>query len=878
MEASETEVDMDASEMDLAVDVPGYGSLKKDDVLALTFQTADAGEEFYDAYSAAVGFGWRKGDLYRGEEGLIRSREWVCCKEGVRQKKHLDAAPSLSRNPRKETRTDCKARLRIGYDDRSKVYVVKIFVAEHNHPLATKNQIGFVRAHRRVSDAALALTNTMTKVSIRPCHTFEYMVEQAGGYSVVGFTMKDLYNKLDQQRRNEPFESDSEGAISYMRALASKDPHFICRFTTDPDHRLVDMFWRDGHSFVDYQCYGDVLIFDSTYKTNIYSRPLVLFVGTNNHRGSIIFGAALISNETEESYTWLLRVFLESMNGKMPKAVLTDSDESMRNAIQTVMPEVRHRLCIWHINKNANSHLKSEKANSAFKRCVRKYQTVEQFERLWQEMIDEHDLRDNSWISEMYAKRDKFCQAFFSDIFMAGMRSTQRCEGMNKDFKRVLGKGKSLTELVTLICRLLMKVRHNQERDEFNNMNSSPCAVTHLVDLEKQASSIFTHDVFKWILKEIKKESCTTLNEGVERCEDGSRVYKISCYKRPDFHHTVVYHPEKETDSVEDPIMVCSCRMFQYRGVPCRHMFTVMKNEHISELHKSLIVKRWSKDARSVCEIPYPDQSMPREAVEVSRYGGLNAECTRLCFYASKTDAGYNLVLKELSRLSSIVEGFAAEKEKQKERENVGAPATPGGSVVRDPIPFRTKGREKKKPEAPRRPITCGYCQGIGHNSQTCHARKENEREEAEERYESDDEGNTDPPSTPKPAKRTVTCGYCKGTGHNSQTCEVRKEKEKEEAEESYESDEGNTDPPSTPRPAKRTVTCGYCQGTGHNSQTCEVRKEKEKAEKSDENDERNDEPSPSVATPAKRSCHYCKGTGHYAKTCRLRKSRQQGD
>ena len=43
MEASETEVDMDASEMDLAVDVPGYGSLKKDDVLALTFQTADAG-------------------------------------------------------------------------------------------------------------------------------------------------------------------------------------------------------------------------------------------------------------------------------------------------------------------------------------------------------------------------------------------------------------------------------------------------------------------------------------------------------------------------------------------------------------------------------------------------------------------------------------------------------------------------------------------------------------------------------------------------------------------------------------------------------------------------------------------------------------------
>ena len=67
-------------------------------------------------------------------------------------------------------------------------------------------------------------------------------MEQAGGYSAVGFTIKDLYNKLDQQRRTSPFESDSEGALSFMRGLAAKDPHFICRFTTDPENRLVDIF------------------------------------------------------------------------------------------------------------------------------------------------------------------------------------------------------------------------------------------------------------------------------------------------------------------------------------------------------------------------------------------------------------------------------------------------------------------------------------------------------------------------------------------------------------------------------------------------------------------------------------------------------------
>ncbi|KAL6194478.1 hypothetical protein ACLB2K_035562 [Fragaria x ananassa] len=193
---------------DMAVDVPGFRSLTIADVRALTFEIVDEAERFYSTYSAVVRFGCMKDG--KGEsKGLIRWRQWVCCKERSRDKKYLEA-DGLSRTPRKQTRVNCQARFRINYNDGSRVYMVKIFVLEHNHELATGNQIAFVRAHRHVSDAALALTNTMTRVSIRPCHTYEYMVEQAGGYSVVGFTMKDLYNKLDQQRWTSLFESDSK--------------------------------------------------------------------------------------------------------------------------------------------------------------------------------------------------------------------------------------------------------------------------------------------------------------------------------------------------------------------------------------------------------------------------------------------------------------------------------------------------------------------------------------------------------------------------------------------------------------------------------------------------------------------------------------------
>ncbi|KAL6214042.1 hypothetical protein ACLB2K_013480 [Fragaria x ananassa] len=440
-------------------------------------------------------------------------------------------------------------------------------------------------------------------------------------------------------------------------------------------------------------------------------------------------------------------------------------------------------------------------------------------------MLDEFDLHDNIWIQNMYEKRDKFCQAFFGDIFMAGMRSTQRCEGMNKDCKKVLGKGKTLVEVVSLIYRFLMKLRNNQERDEFMNMNSFPCVKTHLKDLEKQAFSVFTHDVLKWIVKEKKRESFVTLKQGVESLEDGSHVYKVSTYKRPDFEHTVVYFPKKETDSASDPIMVCSCRMFEFRGVPCRHMFSVMKNKQVVELHKSLIVKRWSKDARSLCDIPYPVQSMPREALEVSRYGALTAECNRLCFFASNTDAGYNLLQKEISRLSAIVEGLANEKEKEKEKvQALTTPSSSKGSVVRDPIPVRTKGREKldKKTEPLRRPITCGYCQGTGHNSQNCEVRKEKER--ADKSNENDERNTNAHPSVSTPAKRS--CGYCKQSGHYTQTCDVRKKKEN--AEKTEENVAGrNTDPPSVATPAKRTIHCGECGEAGHTYRKCQNKNRK---------------------------------------------------
>lgn len=76
----------------------------------------------------------------------------------------------------------------------------------------------------------------------------------------------------------------------------------------------------------------------------------VPFTGIDNHKRCVTFGAGLLANETTESYVWLLKSFLRAF-GKQPRMVVTDQDAAIRNAVNYVFSQSRHRLCMWHINK-----------------------------------------------------------------------------------------------------------------------------------------------------------------------------------------------------------------------------------------------------------------------------------------------------------------------------------------------------------------------------------------------------------------------------------------------------------------------------------------------------------------------------------------------
>jgi zinc finger SWIM domain-containing protein 3 len=125
----------------------------------------------------------------------------------------------------------------------------------------------------------------------------------------------------------------------------------------------------------DYEVFGDTVCFDTTYRKLNDGRPFGLLVGVNNHKRNAIFGAALLYDETAESFVWIFKTFLSAMSGNKPQTILTDEDAAMTKAIRIVLPEIHHMICVWHMNQNACKHLAGavedyKKFNTDFQNCI----------------------------------------------------------------------------------------------------------------------------------------------------------------------------------------------------------------------------------------------------------------------------------------------------------------------------------------------------------------------------------------------------------------------------------------------------------------------------------------------------------------------------
>ncbi|KAJ1400983.1 MULE transposase domain [Sesbania bispinosa] len=303
-----------------------------------------------------------------------------------------------------------------------------------------------------------------------------------GGYSNLGFSRKDVYNYIDKFRANRK-------------------------------GKLKHLFWADGVSISDYHCFGDVMAFDTTYRKNKYNCPLVIFSGCDHHSQTTIFLCALVADEIMETYKWVLEAFMIAMGNKHPKAVVTDGDGAMREAIKQVFPNACHRLCAWHLHNNACENVKCGPFLEDFKTAMYSNFTKDEFEEFWKKMVAKHGLEENKWVCKTYDNKIMWATTYLRDKFFGRIRTMSQCEAINSMVKTYVKKSSTIIEFIHNFEEALRGYRNNELSADFKSLFSEPVMTTCLQKIERQASKIYTMEMFKEVRDEIDKAGALNVTE-----------------------------------------------------------------------------------------------------------------------------------------------------------------------------------------------------------------------------------------------------------------------------------------------------------------------------------------------------------------------------
>ena len=131
---------------------------------------------------------------------------------------------------------------------------------------------------------------------------------------------------------------------------------------TQVDGRLRSLFFASQEQVELARCYPDIVLVDSTYKSNRYNMPLLHFGGVTPNNKFYSAAFAFMSGESEEDFYWAIDQFklLIRFDLQPPKCFVTDNDKGMRkqrNALSQVLG-VPRILCFWHIQQNVLHRVK----------------------------------------------------------------------------------------------------------------------------------------------------------------------------------------------------------------------------------------------------------------------------------------------------------------------------------------------------------------------------------------------------------------------------------------------------------------------------------------------------------------------------------------
>ncbi|EYU27664.1 hypothetical protein ABFS82_13G136000 [Erythranthe guttata] len=571
--------------------------------VGMVFKSDDEAFDYYGNFARKNGFSIRKERSRLSPQLGVYKRDFVCYRSGFApaRKKQIGE----HQRERKSVRCGCDSKMYLSkeiVDGVSQWYVVQ-FSNVHNHELLEDDQVRLLPAYRKIHEADQERILLLSKAGF-PIHRIVKVLELEKGIQGghLSFLERDVRNFIQTRKRivqesdallAERREIDTVDLLEACRTSKEADPYFVYDVAFDENDRVENVAWSCGDSVHAYDMFGDVVYFDSTYRSMNYGLSFGAWLGINNHGKILFFGCALLQDENPRSFAWALQAFLRFMKGRCPQTIITDIDPGLREAITSELPNTKHFISLYNMMPRISTWFslplgpRFPEFKYEFEELCR-LKGTDEFEFRWNNMVSHFGINSDKHIALLFSLRMCWALPYTRGCFLARMDSTSYWKSVDVFLKGVIETQTCLRgflEQMGLVSHCKM-----QSHEEAQFMHLKTC-----LPIEEHARSILTPFAFN----AVQQEMVLAMEYAASEMSDGSHI--VRHFKKVDGEHLVIWVPEDEQ-------IHCSCKAFESTGILCRHALRVLLLKNYFQIPSKYLLNRWRQEESSSV-LRYGEQS-----------------------------------------------------------------------------------------------------------------------------------------------------------------------------------------------------------------------------------------------------------------------------
>ncbi|WCJ37387.1 FAR1-related sequence 10 [Euphorbia peplus] len=555
------------------------------------FKTDENAFEYYSNFARKSGFSIRKARSTESQNLGIYRRDFVCYRSGFNQPRKK--ANVEHPRDRKSVRCGCDAKLYLTKElaDGVVQWYVSQFSNVHNHELLEDDQVRLLPAYRKIQEADQERILLLSKAGF-PVNRIVKVLELEKGVQPgqLPFIEKDVRNFVRTCKKTvqendalltEKRENDTLELLEACKVMVGRDGDFAYDYTTDENEKVENIAWSFGDSVRAFILYGDVVIFDTTYRSITYGLLLGMWFGMDNNGKVLLFGCVLLQDESSQSFSWALQSFVRFMRGRHPQTIITDIDSGLREAISRELPNTKHIIFIWHILSKISSWF-SLALGSQYEEFKAEFdllchlESLEEFEHQWNLLVSRFGLSGDKHIDLLFSYRVSWSICCIKGYFLARTMTPEFSQALDTFLKRILSGQSCLQVFFEQVG--FASSRENRGRDGTQYM-----PIKTFMPMEEHARGILTPYAFNVLQNEI----ILSMQYGTQEMTDGS--YLVRHYKKMEGECFVIWIPGEEQ-------IHCSCKEFEHSGILCRHSLRVFSVKNYFQLPEKYFPLRWQKE------------------------------------------------------------------------------------------------------------------------------------------------------------------------------------------------------------------------------------------------------------------------------------------